>query len=65
MHHRTGSIVTVGQFDGPTDPALLDARRKLMAMTFTTTKDESGANVMSTGENLFGKDILPIPIPKR
>jgi len=39
LHTRNASIVTVGQFDGPTDPALLEAQRMLQRMTFLSSKD--------------------------
>jgi hypothetical protein len=34
LHHRTESLVTVGQFDSPEDPALIEAWRVLTEMTF-------------------------------
>jgi hypothetical protein len=34
LHHRTESVVTVGQFDGPDDPALIQMWQTLSAMTF-------------------------------
>jgi hypothetical protein len=34
LHYRTESLVTVGQFDSPDDPALIDAWYRLTGMTF-------------------------------
>src|SRR5437899_1988534 len=34
LHLRSGSIVTVGQFDGPYDPALIETQRILTGLTF-------------------------------
>lgn len=34
LHARTESVVTVGQFDGPDDPALVQAYQELAALTF-------------------------------
>jgi hypothetical protein len=65
LHTRTGSIVTVGQFDGPTDPALLETRRILMGMMFNTSKDERGTAMTGTTQKLFGDNIIPIPVPHR
>jgi hypothetical protein len=64
LHTRTGSIVTVGQFDGPTDPALLETRRILAGMKFNTSKDERGTAVTAMGQQLFGDNIVPIPVPR-
>jgi hypothetical protein len=60
LHHRSGSMVTVGQFDGPTDPALNETRRLLMSLNFQSS-DPRG---MENARNFFGETILPIPIPK-
>ena len=64
LHTRTGSIVTVGQFDGPTDPALLEARRVLLGLTFNTSKDERGTAMMPMSQKLLGDTIVPIPVPR-
>ncbi|MDB5310714.1 MAG: hypothetical protein JWO38_4916 [Gemmataceae bacterium] len=64
LHTRSGSIVTVGQFDGPNDPALLETRRVLSNLTFNLSKDQAQQQLVGTGQKLFGDNILPIPIPK-
>ena len=64
LHHRTGSIVTVGQFDGPNDPALHEARRMLSNLSFNESKDAQGANMIGMGQKLFGDTIIPMPVPK-
>jgi hypothetical protein len=64
LHTRNASLVTVGQFDGPNDPALLDTRRTLMGLTFNLSKDEEGRMVTGMGQRLFGDNIMPIPVPR-
>jgi hypothetical protein len=64
LHTRTGSIVTVGEFDGPSDPALLETRRILMGLTFNLSRDEKGVEVTGARQRLFGDNILPIPVPR-
>jgi hypothetical protein len=64
LHTRTGSIVTVGQFDGPSDPALLEVRRILTGLKFNTSKDERGTAMTAMGQSLLGDNILPIPVPR-
>lgn len=60
LHHRNGSMVTVGQFDGPTDPALHEMRRKMMAMRFTAGDLRAAENA----SNYLHESIVPVPIPK-
>lgn len=60
LHHRNGSMVTVGQFDGPTDPALHEMRRKLMAMNFTAGDLRAAENA----RHYLHESIVPVPIPK-
>jgi hypothetical protein len=64
LHTRGGSMVTVGQFDGPNDPALLDTQRLLSHLTFNLSKDQGQHQMVGTSQKLFGDTILPIPIPK-
>ncbi len=60
LHHRSGSMVTVGQFDGPTDPALTETRRLLMNMNFQSRDPRA----TDSATRFFADVILPIPIPK-
>ena len=63
LHNRQGSIVTVGQFDGPNDPALLDTRRLLAGLKLNTT---NAMGIMTPGAASEGfTDILPMPVPRR
>ena len=64
LHTRTGSFVTVGQFDSPNDPALLDMHRVLSNLTFNLSKDAQGRQIEGTGQKLFGDQILPVKVPK-
>ena len=63
LHTRTGSIVTVGQFDSPNDPALLETRRLLMSLQFDAYKDPAKTQYIGK-EKLFRDNIIPVPIPK-
>lgn len=57
LHTRYNSVVTVGEFDGPNDPALLRTQDQLAKMSFKNGK---------TGEtafNLFSK-ALPMEVPR-
>lgn len=60
LHHRSGSMVTVGQFDGPTDPALHETRRLLQSLNFQARDPR----VMESTRNYLHETIVPIPIPK-
>lgn len=67
LHTRNASIVTVGQFDSPNDPALLETRRVLESLTFNLSRDNRGTQLTGTGQKLFGdpdQPLLPVQIPK-
>lgn len=64
LHTRTASLVTVGQYDSPTDPDLLDKQRILSKMSFNLSRDDKGQQITGTGQKLFGDNILPVPIPR-
>jgi len=61
LHHRTGSIVTVGQFDGPDDPTLLKLQQTLRGMTFEVMNDQTR---MKSTERMFDS-VSPFPVPKQ
>ncbi len=63
LHHRTGSRVTVGQFDAPDDPALLEMQRLLSNMYFQVS-DKTAGGVRSEDRRLFD-GITPMPIPRK
>ena len=42
LHTRNASLVTIGQFDSPTDPALLQLRQLLSSMNLNVTEDKGG-----------------------
>ncbi len=64
LHTRNSSLVTVGQFDGPDDPALLAAKKYLTIMTVKTSEDEPGKRpVMNAPTSLFDK-LVPMPVPR-
>lgn len=64
LHTRTASIVTVGQFDGPNDPDLIQTQHLLTSMKLKVTEDEPGTKPVTNTPSLFG-NIFPIPIPKK
>jgi len=65
LHTRVGTLVTVGQFDGPDDPALLETRRRLMKMNFEMSEQINvPGRPLSPQDRLFSDNILPIPIPR-
>ena len=67
LHHRTGSIVTVGQFDGPDDPELLRTQAQLKKITFKMMKSETapvmGKNGQPDEQRMFD-GVSPFPVPK-
>jgi hypothetical protein len=64
LHTRHGSMVTVGQYDGPNDPALLETRRIILSLKFNVSKDERGTLMTGQTQSLFGDTIVPIPVPR-
>ena len=64
LHTRTASLVTVGQYDSPNDPELLEKQRILSNLTFNLSKDDKGQQITGTGQKLFGDSIMPVPIPR-
>jgi len=64
LHTRTASIVTVGQFDGPDDPALHQTKQLLTKMTVKASEDEKGFKPVASAPELFG-NMMPVPVPHR
>jgi hypothetical protein len=64
LHCRASSLVTVGQFDSPNDPELLDKQRILSNLTFNVSKDDRGMQITGAGQRLFGDAIQAVPIPR-
>jgi len=63
LHHRTGSRVTVGQFDAADDPALLEMQRLLSNMYFQVS-DKTLPGGRGEDRRLFD-GITPMPIPRK
>jgi hypothetical protein len=63
LHTRNASLVTVGQFDGPDDPALLATKRLLAGMQTRVTQDQNGFLPVTGAPTLFDA-MMPIPIPR-
>lgn len=64
LHNRSGSIVTVGQFDAPDDPELVRVQRFLSGLKLNVTADRHGQQMMTNTHSVFGKEIVPMMIPK-
>ncbi|MCE9566629.1 MAG: hypothetical protein K8U57_31790 [Planctomycetes bacterium] len=62
LHTRTASIVTVGQFDSPNDPALTQTKQMLTRMTLKASEDKDGFRPVGNAPELFG-NMMPVPIP--
>ena len=67
LHHRMGSIVTVGEFDAPDDPKLLETQRILLGMSFKML-DKNGKPVIGKDgqpdqQRMFDS-VSPFPVPK-
>ncbi len=67
LHHRTGSIVTVGEFDAPDDPELLRVQKLLIGLTFDmldgTKKPVIGKDGQPEKQRMFDS-VSPFPVPK-
>ena len=63
LHTRHASLVTVGQFDAPDDPALLSVKRMLAGMQAKVSEDQTGLRPVMNAQSLFDT-LLPIPIPR-
>jgi hypothetical protein len=67
LHHRTGSIVTVGEFDAPDDPELLRVQKLLSGLTFKM-KDKNKQPVIGKDgrpeEQRMFDSVSPFPVPK-
>ncbi|MBA4188909.1 MAG: hypothetical protein C0467_13005 [Planctomycetaceae bacterium] len=62
LHTRTASIVTIGQFDSPSDPALNQTKQLLARMTLKASEDEKGYKPVANAPSLFD-NMIPVPIP--
>lgn len=62
LHTRHSSLVTVGQFDGPDDPAL-QATKQLLSSIKLNVAAKPGTAVDKAPEYLFNK-LTPMPVPK-
>ena len=63
LHTRYASLVTIGQFDGPDDPALLAAKRMLTSISMNVSEDQTGLRKVTNAPSLFDT-MLPMPVPK-
>lgn len=64
LHTRGASIVTVGQFDGPNDPELIQTQQLLSTLQLRISEDEQGLKPVANAPSLFG-NMLPMPVPRR
>ena len=63
LHTRTGSVVTVGQFDDLNDPELHRVRKELQSIKMNVTEDRQGFKPAVNAQSIFG-NLIPMPIPK-
>jgi hypothetical protein len=63
LHTRSSSIVTIGQFDSPNDPALLQTQQLLKGITMNVSDDKTGTRPSMNNLSLFENKLLPMPIP--
>lgn len=64
LHVQTGSRVTVGGFDGPDDPALIEMQRLLANMSFKAYDKPPTQGGRQIGqEQRYFNGITPIPVP--
>ncbi|QJW96004.1 hypothetical protein [Frigoriglobus tundricola] len=63
LHTRTASLVTIGQFDSPDDPALLATKRLLSGLSAHVSEDQAGARKSVNAPTLFD-NMIPMPVPK-
>ena len=61
LHHKIGSFVTVGSYDGPDDPRLLQMKRVLEAITFEVREQQNGPVIRR--DRMF-VTVYPIAVPK-
>ena len=56
--------MTIGQFDGPNDPDLIQKRQLLSTMKVNVTEDKAGYKPVTNAPTMFG-NMMPIPVPRR
>ncbi|HEV3385918.1 MAG TPA: hypothetical protein VG097_13960 [Gemmata sp.] len=64
LHTRNSSIVTIGQFDSPEDPAIVQLHNLLTSFKLNVTEDKTGVKQAPNAPSLFDARMVPIPIPK-
>jgi hypothetical protein len=67
LHHRTGSLVTVGEFDAADDPELLRMARELTELTYEFLDKDKKPQVGPDGRPLVQRVLdgaIPMPVPK-
>jgi len=63
LHNRGSSMVSIGQFDGPNDPALVQTKQLLAKIEMRVTEDKAGLRPLPNAGSVFG-NMVPVPIPK-
>ncbi len=63
LHTRNASLVTIGQFDGPDDPALHNIKQLLSRIKLEATEDIGRTRPAVNTPAVFG-NLVPMPIPK-
>jgi hypothetical protein len=68
LHHRTGSLVTVGQYDSPDDPAMMRDVQRIQRMSFAKSEKKGntpGALIESQLRMFDGPYPMLIPKPEK
>ena len=65
LHHRTGTLVTVGQYDSPEDPAMQADMRRIQELSFNKNenKNNTPGMLIAAQQKLFD-GATPMLIPK-
>ena len=66
LHHRTGTIVTVGEYDSPDDPQLQADLKRIHAMSFHKNENNKGnfGSALEFDKRIQFEAVHPILIPK-
>lgn len=64
LHTRNSSIVTVGQFDSPNDPALAQIQKILTSFKLNVSEDKMGIKPVGNAPTLLDAQTVPVRIPK-
>jgi hypothetical protein len=64
LHTRHSSVVTIGQYDSPDDPALQQTQNLLKSIKLNVSEDKMGVKQVGNAPTLFDAQSIAMPIPK-